>query len=427
MAPHILEYNDFKGIANYIKSDECKNIALMLGAGISTAAGIPDFRSPGTGKGFFSLLETELATHTDFLKANLARLDLPYPEAVFEINFFRKNPVPFYTLAHELYPGKFRPTLTHAFIRLLSEHSLLSMCFTQNIDTLERRAGVPSDKIVEAHGSFATQRCIICQTPFDDEKIKDMVVNFAERKAVPRCEKKGCKGLVKPDIVFFGESLPESFSRAPSIIRSADLLIVIGTSLTVHPFASLAKICPDSCHRVLINIDRVGDFGSRVDDVILLGKCDEIVRELCKELGWEEELMSLWAETAYSTDGTSAMIPPTDATPSESRTEAKRDNDLEEEVVKLAEKIQKQFDLEGDNNTEEPGKPSKESYSPTDKAIHDLSSGGPAVPLIQPNSSTAAVAPELEPAPLSVSATTFSEGRSTSQDTSILVNERVNE
>ncbi|KAF8830956.1 hypothetical protein HHX47_DHR1000091 [Lentinula edodes] len=411
MAPRILEDNDFKGIANYIKSEECKNIALM---------------------------------------ANLARLDLPYPEAVFEINFFRKNPVPckchlglhdnvnpnsmliwtalpVYTLAHELYPGKFRPTLTHAFIRLLSEHSLLSMCFTQNIDTLERRAGVPSDKIVEAHGSFATQRCIKCKTPFDDEKIKDMVVNFAERKAVPRCEKKGCKGLVKPDIVFFGESLPESFSRAPSIIRSADLLIVIGTSLTVHPFASLAKICPDSCHRVLINIDRVGDFGSRADDVILLGKCDEIVRELCKELGWEEELMSLWAETAYSTDGTSATIPPTDATPSGSRTEAKRDNDLEEEVVKLAERIQKQFDLERDNDTEEPGKPSKEAYSPTDKAIHDLSSGGPGVPLIQPNSSTAAVALELEPAPLSVSATTFSEGRSTSQDTSILVNEGVNE
>ncbi|KAJ3892297.1 class I sirtuins SIR2 family protein [Lentinula edodes] len=410
MAPRILEYNDFKGIANYIKSDKCKNIALMLGAGISTAAGIPDFRSPGTGK-----------------VANLARLDLPYPEAVFEINFFRKNPVPFYTLAHELYPGKFRPTLTHAFIRLLSEHSLLSMCFTQNIDTLERRAGVPSDKIVEAHGSFATQRCIKCKTPFDDEKIKDIVVNFAERKAVPRCEKKGCKGLVKPDIVFFGESLPESFSRAPSIIRSADLLIVIGTSLTVHPFASLAKICPDSCHRVLINIDRVGDFGSRADDVILLGKCDEIVRELCKELGWEEELMSLWAETAYSTDGTLATIPPTDATPSGSRTEGKRDGDLEEEVVKLAERIQKQFDLEGDNNTNEPGKPSKEAYSPADKAIHDLSSGGPGVPLIQPNSSTAAVAPELELAPLSVSATTFSEGRSTLQDTSILVNERVNE
>ncbi|KAJ3813236.1 class I sirtuins SIR2 family protein [Lentinula lateritia] len=405
MAPQILEYNDFKGITNYIKSNECKNIALMLGAGISTAAGIPDFRSPGTGK------------------ANLARLNLPYPEAVFEINFFRKNPVPFYTLAHELYPGKFRPTLTHAFIRLLSEHSLLSMCFTQNIDTLERRAGVPSDKIIEAHGSFATQRCIKCKTPFDDEKIKDMVVNFAERKAVPRCERKGCKGLVKPDIVFFGESLPESFSRAPSIIRSADLLIVIGTSLTVHPFASLAKICPDSCHRVLINIDQVGDFGSRADDVILLGKCDEIVRDLCKELGWEEELMSLWAETAHSTDGTSATIPPTDATPSGSRTEAKRDNDLEEEVAKLAEKIQKQFDLEGENNNKEILQ-RKDTPLPI---IHDSSLGGPVVPLIQPNSSTAAVAPELDPAPLSVSATNFSGGRSTSQDSSILVNERVNE
>ncbi|KAG6823915.1 NAD-dependent protein deacetylase sirtuin-2, partial [Arthromyces matolae] len=91
---------------------------------VSTSAGIPDFRSPNTG-----------------LYSNLARLNLPHPEAVFEINFFRRNPVPFYTLAAELYPGSFRPTPTHSFIKLLESHNLLHMCFTQNIDTLERRAG----------------------------------------------------------------------------------------------------------------------------------------------------------------------------------------------------------------------------------------------------------------------------------------------
>ncbi|KAJ3770468.1 Sir2 family histone deacetylase Hst2 [Lentinula raphanica] len=324
------------------------------------------------------------------LQANLARLKLPYPEAVFEINFFRNNPVPFYTLAHELYPGKFRPTLTHAFIRLLSEHSLLSMCFTQNIDTLERRAGVPHDKIIEAHGSFATQRCIKCQTPYDDEKIKELVVNFAEKKVVPRCERKGCRGLVKPDIVFFGESvsalqllrvkvsridknlhahsfvglqLPPSFSKAPSIIKEADLLIVIGTSLTVHPFASLAMICPTRCPRVLINIDRVGDFGSRKDDVVLLGKCDEIIHELCKELGWEEELMRLWDETADSVDGVStASVDAGTRESSERKAERGEDEKLQEEVAKLAEKIQKEMGLEeGKNDTA----PEETSETPT--------------------------------------------------------------
>lgn len=144
---------------------------------------------------------------------------MPHPEAVFEINFFRKNPVPckllaawhlnfeqfsvfaVYTLAHELYPGKFRPTIAHSFIRLLAEKSLLHMCFTQNIDTLERRAGVPDHKIIEAHGSFATQKCINCKQPYDGDKMKEHIL----QKKIARCE--SCGGYVKPDIVFFGEGV----------------------------------------------------------------------------------------------------------------------------------------------------------------------------------------------------------------------------
>ena len=80
-------------------------------------------------------------------------------------------------------------------------------------------------------------------------------------------------------------------------LREADLLIIMGTSLTVHPFASLAGMVDSTCPRVLINLDQVGDIGSRPDDVVLLGQCDDIVRELCKELGWEEDLNKLWAET----------------------------------------------------------------------------------------------------------------------------------
>lgn len=106
-----------------------------------------------------------------------------------------------YTLAQELYPGKFRPTIAHSFIRLLHDKGLLLKCFTQNIDTLERRAGVPDEKIIEAHGSFAAQRCIDCEAPYDDFLIK---VHIKE-KTIPRCD--GCRGLVKPDIVFFGESV----------------------------------------------------------------------------------------------------------------------------------------------------------------------------------------------------------------------------
>ncbi|KAJ3002929.1 hypothetical protein NUW54_g5583 [Trametes sanguinea] len=272
--PEVLEARDLPSIAKYMKSPECRRVFVMLGAGVSTAAGIPDFRSPGTG-----------------LYSNLQRLNLPYPEAVFEINYFRENPVPFYTLARELYPGQFRPTLTHTFVKLLADHTLLDTCFTQNIDTLERQAGVPGDKIVEAHGSFASQHCIECHASVDGAKMRRAV----EAGDIIRCA--DCGGLVKPDIVFFGESLPPAFHKTVPRLRSANLLIVIGTSLTVHPFASLTTLVPDGCPRVLINMDPAGDIGTRPDDVVLLGRCDEIIRDLCRELGWEQELDREWAKT----------------------------------------------------------------------------------------------------------------------------------
>jgi len=74
----------------------------------------------------------------------------------------------------------------------------------------------------------------------------------------------------------------------------------MGTSLTVYPFARLATLVDDKCPRVLINLEHVGDFASREDDILLLGKCDEKVRELCQELGWEKELNELWKETGGS-------------------------------------------------------------------------------------------------------------------------------
>ncbi|KIV92995.1 hypothetical protein PV10_04243 [Exophiala mesophila] len=274
--PSRLISRNLEGVARYIKENDVKKIVVMTGAGISTSAGIPDFRSPETG-----------------LYANLARLNLPYAEAVFDISYFRTNPHPFYTLAHELYPGKYRPTITHSFISLLHQKGMLLQLFTQNIDCLEREAGVPADKIVEAHGSFATQRCIDCQTEYPDELMKDNI----SKKEVPRCVRKKCNGLVKPDIVFFGEALPEAFHMKRSLPARADLAIVMGTSLTVQPFASLPSFVSEDTPRVLINLERVGSLGSRPDDVLLLGDCDDGVRKFADVMGWGEELEQLWQST----------------------------------------------------------------------------------------------------------------------------------
>ncbi|KAL1602298.1 Sir2 histone deacetylase Hst2 [Nothophoma quercina] len=243
--PFTLKARTTEALAEYIKQGKAKKIVVLTGAGISTSAGIPDFRSPETG-----------------LYANLERLNLPHPEAVFELSFFRDNPLPFYTLAQELYPGKYRPTITHSFINLLHEKGLLLKLFTQNIDCLEREAGVPGDKIIEAHGSFAD-----------------------------------CNGLVKPKIVFFGEQLPAEFFDNRDKPAEADLCIILGTSLSVHPFASLPQFVRESVPRLLVNKEQVGDLGSRPDDVLLLKDCDSGVKELAAALGWGEELEVLWAAT----------------------------------------------------------------------------------------------------------------------------------
>jgi NAD+-dependent protein deacetylase SIR2 len=262
---------------------------------------------------------------------------LPFAEAVFDISYFRNNPLPFYTLAHELYPGRYRPTITHCFTKLLYDKGLLLKLFTQNIDCLEREAGVPGEMIVEAHGSFATQRCIECKIEFPDTPMKKAV----QEKEVPRCLRKTCNGLVKPDIVFFGEALPEAFHRNRTLPASADLAIVMGTSLTVQPFASLPSFVREEVPRILINLERVGGLGSRADDVLLLGACDEGVRKLADALGWLEELEELWQQTnpAKTEREEQKLLPKT------------RDEMLEEEVDELTKEIDKTLKLSKDQHT----------------------------------------------------------------------------
>lgn len=261
-------------MAKDINNGKYKNIVFMVGAGISTSAGIPDFRSPETG-----------------LYANLAKMNLPYPEAVFAIDYLRKNPQAFYSLAAELYPGKFEPTIFHKFMHLIHEKGYLKRIYTQNIDTLERLAGIPGDKMVEAHGSFAANHCIDCKKEMSNERLKKAM----EDGHVPRCQ--ACGGIVKPDIVFFGEALPSRFFQLMSqdLPDNVDLVIVAGTSLQVSPFNMLPESVYETCPRLLFNMDLVGDFGTRPNDIVVLGDCDDNISYFAQLLGWQSEL-----ETAVS-------------------------------------------------------------------------------------------------------------------------------
>ena len=298
--PPVLRSFDLAGVAEYIKEGKCRNVIVMAGAGISVSAGIPDFRTPGTG-----------------LYDNLAKYDLPDPTAVFNIEFFKNNPAPFYQLAKELFPGQYQPTPTHNFIRLLHEHGLLRRCFTQNIDSLEAEAGVPKDKIVAAHGNFDSATCIATGEKVPVDEVHEAIMAGPDGYTAINAK---YGGLVKPDIVFFGEKLPDRFYQLAgfpgfgepcvSDFEECDLLIVLGTSLVVQPFASLIDRVPASCPRLLLNREVVAKFNpimllmghdagfrfgdaTNYRDACYLANCDDAVKELAMLLDWGDELDAL--------------------------------------------------------------------------------------------------------------------------------------
>ncbi|XP_073506016.1 NAD-dependent protein deacetylase sirtuin-3-like [Phyllobates terribilis] len=267
--PLRLKSSGLADIADLILKRFCRKIIVMVGAGISTASGIPDFRTPGSG-----------------MYDNLKMYNIPYPEAIFDIDYFTYNPGPFFTLAKELYPGKYKPNVVHYFLRLLHDKGLLLRCYTQNIDGLERMAGIPPEKLVEAHGTFSSASCHLCYSPFSAKVARDCIM----AGHFPRCNV--CYGVVKPDIVFFGEDLPKSFYSFSEDFPKADLLIVMGTSLKIEPFANIVKSLRPNVPRLLINRDLVGPFKKPLEgtDVVELGELCEVIRKFVSVLNWEDDM-----------------------------------------------------------------------------------------------------------------------------------------
>lgn len=275
-------------IAEHLQKHPRAKVIFVIGAGVSTACGIPDFRSPKTG-----------------LYHNLSKLNLPYAEAVFDIEYFKENPKPFYTLAKELYPGTFKPAKFHYLMKLFEDEGRLKRIYTQNIDTLERQASVGDEYIIEAHGSFASNHCIGCDKKFPietfKEKLNEPKANLPLEFDYASCD--ACESLIKPNIVFFGEGLPEKFFETwdedlewlRKEVDEKHLVIVAGTSLTVYPFASLPSEVPSKTARALFNIGLVGDFKSdpRKSDLVFNGSSEDAAQCLIDELGWSEKFEKL--------------------------------------------------------------------------------------------------------------------------------------
>jgi NAD-dependent SIR2 family protein deacetylase len=265
-----------KKIQNFIHAvqaiNQAKNIVVVMGAGISVPAGIPDFRSDN---GLYKLLNgidlsksSLQASDPRYTPKHIARTMAEFvPECLFDLNFFKENPIPFYTfyfkmgLAEEMC----QPTFSHKFLKLLEEKGKLRRLYTQNIDNLEYKAGIKN--YVACHGNDLEFYCLKCNFRIETKYIE----KYLKRHEIPFCgaireflnqeyldrlnpsvkklpesiltelkKNKNCNGLWKPKIVFFGESLPESFFlNLQSDLGNTDLILVMGTSLQVTPVASI--------------------------------------------------------------------------------------------------------------------------------------------------------------------------------------------
>eukprot|EP00282_Hemiselmis_andersenii_P035968 CAMPEP_0169433134 /NCGR_PEP_ID=MMETSP1042-20121227/3848_1 /TAXON_ID=464988 /ORGANISM="Hemiselmis andersenii, Strain CCMP1180" /LENGTH=275 /DNA_ID=CAMNT_0009543651 /DNA_START=152 /DNA_END=975 /DNA_ORIENTATION=- len=262
--PAAISSADASGVARFIASEACKKVALLTGAGVSVAAGIPDFRSPG---GMYATLPADKITCSEEERAMFKR----EPMYVVDKGIFTHNAFPYLEVRRPFILGsiqkKWKPTVAHWFARLLFEHNLLQSVYTQNIDGLDYHVGLPDDRIVPVHGSIGRVECEACGARHDaaefaqrvEERIKDlydMDPNAPTESSEILCNK--CrKPQVKPSTVLFGSQLPSLFfERTERELPDLDLLIIAGTSLQVSPANGVAGAV--GFPRVLVNRDAVG-------------------------------------------------------------------------------------------------------------------------------------------------------------------------
>ncbi len=235
---------------------ESKYVVVFTGAGISTESGISDFRSPG---GLWS------------------RYD---PNEYAEYRSFLNHPEKFWTMHKELSKAvlEAEPNQAHkSLVKLEKDYRKLKAIITMNIDFLHSRAG--SNNVLEIHGSGYTAICLDCRQEFHYLDVERLL---NKGQIVPHCVK--CNGLIKPNVVLFGEPLPyDIVQKARDEINTADLLIVIGSSLTVFPAVALPSMALNTGARIII-INVEPTIMDHLVDVVIHGKAGVILPKILEEL-----------------------------------------------------------------------------------------------------------------------------------------------
>ncbi len=193
---------------------DARRVVALTGAGISVPSGIPDFRTPG--KGLWEKVDPMEVAHIDAFHRDTVRF----------WQFYRPR---FAAL------GSKQPNRAHEALAELERRGLLDAVITQNVDRLHAKAG--SERVIEVHGSIATSSCTTCRTSYELERVEALF----DEDGVATCAT--CFGKVKPDVVLFGELLPEAaMTEAQELCARADLLLCVGSSLEVYPVAALPDL-----------------------------------------------------------------------------------------------------------------------------------------------------------------------------------------
>ncbi len=229
--------------------EDSNNIVFFGGAGVSTASGVPDFRSA-----------TGLYNRKNDSKYS--------PEYMLSHEFFVNHPDEFMTYCKEnLMLDGIKPNKAHLALAKLEKMGKLKAVITQNVDSLHQEAG--SENVIELHGNLRDYYCVNCHKNFDLDYVKTF-------PAEAHCDE--CGGIVRPDIVLYGEGLDQNnISYAVNLIAQADVLIVGGTSLVVYPAAGLIDFYRGN-KLVLINKDTTSR--DSMADYIIKGDIAEVMDSL---------------------------------------------------------------------------------------------------------------------------------------------------
>ena len=236
-----------------------EKVVVFTGAGISTESGIPDFRSPG---GIWSRYDPEDFTIHKFLSGPAAR------RTIWKMSIEGG-------LLTEA-----EPNLAHHAIAELHRLGKLDCVITQNIDSLHQKAGVPEEKVFELHGNMQWVVCLSCGRRFPMPEVLQRIRDGME---VPDCP--DCRGILKPDAVFFGEALPqETLREAIRRAQNCDLMIVIGSTLVIYPAAYIPTYATEAGAKLAIVNLTPTPFDQHAE-VVIRGKAGEIMSRVMEKVG----------------------------------------------------------------------------------------------------------------------------------------------